>query len=140
MQGLMMGDECSRVITSPRRDHRNAPVRWMPRYNVVLDLYLAGKRTSDIAEQLGYSAHRVSMITKSAIFEQKTAKRLAELQGTDAAAFLEEIRREAVANLRFLVAKRDDESLPTHERLSAARQIERAVDRVLPCRGSTGVL
>lgn len=112
--------------------HRNRPVRWSHRYELLLDLYLSGARTHEIAEHLGYSRHRVSCIINSPLFKEKEWERLHEPRGGCAGAYLEAVRRDAVENFRFLVEQRDDKSLPAQLRISAAREIQRALERVVP--------
>src|SRR5271169_2838583 len=71
----------------------NRPLRWSQRYEVVLRLYLAGWRASEIAAELRYSPHRVSMIVNSPLFQARKAAILRDLTGDPRAAFLDEIRR-----------------------------------------------
>ncbi len=124
---------CNGQLANPD-PNRNRPTNWSQRHQLVLYMHIAGRRTKDIAEALGYHPARVSAIVHSPLFEAKKAELLRE---TSHEALLEEIRREAIPNLEFLVALRDD---PTRHRgdarvrLRAAKAIAEQVDRVLPKR------
>jgi hypothetical protein len=120
-------------VRSQRLDpSRNRPRRWSQRHELVLRMHLGGWRTSEIAAELRYSPHRVSMILNSPLFQERKAALLRELAGDDRAQLLDAIRREAVPNVQFLCAVRDDETLPTAVRLRAAQAIATAIDRVVP--------
>jgi hypothetical protein len=122
----------------PSRDpHRNAPSNWSQRYQLILYMHLAGRRVQDIAQELGYSAHRVSRIINSPLFEQRKAELLHEMRGTTLDDLLEEIRREAIPNLQALVAMRDDPGQHGGDprlRLRAAQDIAGQIERVYPRR------
>jgi hypothetical protein len=62
-------------------------------------MYLAGHRASEIAAGLGCSPHRVSMIIRSTLFEEKKAERLRELEMDERGRLLDAIRRNAPAEL-----------------------------------------
>ena len=124
-------------LVAPGDTSRNRPLRWTQRYELVLRLYLAGWRTSEIAAELRYSPHRVSMIINSALFEERKATVLRELSGKSRGPYLDAVERDAAANFEFLRDLRDDETQPVHERLRAAQSIARLADLVLP-RGGRG--
>ena len=111
---------------------RNRPVRWTQRYELVLRLYLAGGRTREIAAQLCYSPHRVSMIINSPLFEERKAALVRELRGDIHGALLADIERDAMRNFATLQELRDTETLPPRIRLRAAQTIAQQLDRVLP--------
>lgn len=119
----------------PTDRHRNRPATWTQRHQMVLQLHLAGWRTKDIARRVGYASGRVSTIVNSPLFQAQKAKLLAEMRGTTLDELLEVIRREAIPNLRFLIAMRDD---PTHHggdsriRLRAAKAIADLLERYCP--------
>jgi hypothetical protein len=83
-----------------RDQNRDRPSCWCRRYDLILQMYLAGHRTSEIALGLGYSPHRVSMIIHSPLFEEKRAERLRELALDERGGVLDAIRRDALPNLR----------------------------------------
>lgn len=112
--------------------HRNRPATWSQRHELVLRLHLTGWRASEIAAELRYSPHRVSMIVNSPLFQERKAALLRELTGDARAAFLDEIRREAIPNFEFLRAMRDDATLETRVRVRAAQAIADQLDRLLP--------
>jgi hypothetical protein len=112
--------------------NRNRPQRWSQRYEIILRRHLAGWRTTEIAAELRYSPHRVSMIVSSPLFRERKAALLRELTGDARAAFLDEIRREAIPNFEFLRAVRDDATLETRVRVRAAQAIADQLDRLLP--------
>jgi hypothetical protein len=67
-----------RAATPSADASRNRPLRWSQRHQLVLQLHLAGWRASEIAAELRYSPHRVSMIINSPLFEERKAARLRE--------------------------------------------------------------
>jgi len=115
--------------------HRNRPANWGQRHALILQLHLIGWRTSEIAAELRYSPHRVSMIINSPLFQDRKAALLRELAGDARAQFLDEIRREAIPNFEFLRELRDDTTLPALVRLRAARAICEQFDRLIPRNG-----
>jgi hypothetical protein len=126
-----------RAATPHTDPSRNRPFRWSQRYELVLRLYLAGRRTSEIAAEVRYSPHRVSMIVNSLLFEERKDALLRELSGKSRGPYLDAIERDAAANFDFLCSLRDDETQPLHSRLRAAQSIARLADLVLP-RGGRG--
>jgi hypothetical protein len=125
-----------RVAPPPRPPatdrHRNHPATWSQRHALVLQLHLKGWRASEIAVELRYSPHRVSMIVNSPLFEERKAALLRELSGKSRGPYLDAVERDAVANFDFLCSLRDDETKPMHERMRAAQSIARLADLVLP--------
>ncbi len=133
----MRNHSCNGQIANPDRN-RNRPTNWSQRHQLVLYMHIAGRRTKDIADALAYHPARVSAIIHSPLFEAKKAELLDELLGTTHDDLLEEIRREAIPNLEFLVGLRDDPAKhggDVRVRLRAAKAIAEQVDRVLPKRG-----
>lgn len=114
---------------------RNRPATWTQRHQLVLYLYIAGRRTSEIAAELRYSPHRVSMIINSPLFQDRKAALLRQLEGATHGDLLDAIRREAIPNFEFLQGLRDDETVPVQIRLRAAQTIAEQLDRVLPRSG-----
>jgi hypothetical protein len=112
--------------------HRNHPATWSQRHEIVLRLHLTGWRASEIATELRYSPHRVSMIVNSPLFQERKAALLRELTGDPRAAFLDEIRRQVLPNFEFLRAVREDATQPTRVRVRAAQAIADEFDRLLP--------
>ncbi len=123
-----------RAIPSGSDTSRNRPLRWSQRYELVLRLYLAGLRTSEIAAKLRYSPHRVSMIINSPLFEERKAALVRELRGDIHGGLLADIERDAMRNFATLQELRDSETLPVRIRLRAAQTIAQQLDRVLPRR------
>lgn len=118
---------------TPRSDQsRNGPLRWSQGYEQALRLPCAGWRTSEIAAQLCYSPHRVSMAINSPVFQERKAAFLRELKGDPRATFLDEVRRETLPNFEFPRAVRADETLTPRIRLRAAQAIADQLDRLLP--------
>lgn len=111
---------------------RNRPLRWSQRYEIVLRLHLAGWRTTEIAAELRYSPHRVSMIVNSPLFQERKAAFLREVTGDPRAAFLDEIRHDAVPNFEFLRSVREDATLSPRIRLRAAEEIAALFERLVP--------
>jgi hypothetical protein len=111
---------------------RNRPLRWTQRYELVLRLYLAGRRTTEIAEELRYSPHRVSMIINSPLFEERKATLVRELRGEIHSGVLRDIEADAMRNFETLQELRDNETVPVRIRLRAAQTIAQQLDRVLP--------
>lgn len=116
--------------------HRNCPCRWNQRYALRLQLHVTGWRTSEIAAELRYSPHHVSMTVNSPLFQNRKAALLRRLERAAHADVLDEIRREAIPNLDFLCGLRDDGTLPARVRLRAAVAIADQLDRVLPRGGA----
>jgi len=112
--------------------NRNRPATWSQRHWLILQFHLTGWRTSEIAAELRYSAHRVSMIINSPLFQERKAALLRELAGDQRAQLLDAIRREAIPNVLFLCRVRDDRTLSARVRLRAARAIAGEIDRVMP--------
>jgi hypothetical protein len=100
--------------------------------SLVLQLHMAGWRTSEIAAELRYSPHRVSMIVNSALFQERKAALLRELSGKSRGPYLDGIERDAVANFEFLRALRDDETQPWRMRLRAAGALLDLFARLVP--------
>lgn len=121
-----------RTVTADTDPSRNRPLRWIQRYEIVLRLHLAGWRTIEIAAELRYSPHRISMIVNSPLFEERKAAFLRELTGDPRAAFLDEIRRDAVPNLEFLRSVREDATLSPRIRVRAAQEIAALFERLVP--------
>ncbi len=115
--------------------HRNYPVNWSHRHELVLRMHLAGKRAKKIAAALGYSPHRASTIVSSPLFQERKAALLEQLRETSLNDLLKQIQSEAIPNLKFLISIRDDPTRHVRERLRAARVISAEVDRVYPRTG-----
>ncbi len=98
----------------------------------MLYMVLAGKRTKDIADALGYHANRVSTIINSPLFVAQLNELRSSLHDMTFADFLERIRQEVIKNFEFKVNLRDNDKAMDSIRLQAARDISTDVDRLYP--------
>ena len=98
----------------------------------MLWLHIAGRRTAEIAAELDYSSHRVSMIIHSPLFEERKDALVRELRGKSRGPFLDAIESDAAANVDFLISVRDDETQPLRSRLRAAGALLDLFARFVP--------
>lgn len=110
----------------------NQIARINQKHQLMLYMVLAGKRTKDIADALGYHPNRVSTIINSPLFKAQLDELRGSLHDMTFADFLERIRQEVIKNFDFKVQLRDNTQAMDSIRLQAARDISADVDRLYP--------
>jgi len=109
--------------------------RWSDRNQMILYQVLLGRKPKDIALDIGVNPQTITGIINSPLFQVRLAQEREALRTATVAQLLERITAEAGPNFEFLVQMRDNPASHQDDprvRLMAAKQIEDAVDRVIP--------